>query len=199
MRDLMIAEIASMNPSVFVSKWILDRIPHVFEADQLRYNEWRRHLAGQIDVDPSAIAFTGSASAGISLNPNKSFKGFDEQSDIDVAIISSYHFEVAWRYIRNVGSDYFKLRPAAKRSVDDHRSKYVYFGTIATDQILAYLPFGKQWLTALSTMAQKDPTEGRDVRARVYRDFDSLRGYHVNNVKKIGNEVINGRTRRENG
>jgi hypothetical protein len=32
------------EPSVFGSKWILERIPHIFGADQLRYNEWRRVL-----------------------------------------------------------------------------------------------------------------------------------------------------------
>jgi hypothetical protein len=103
MRDILLAEIANLNPSIFVSKWILERIPHVFGGDQLRYNEWRKHLAEKIDVDPCAIALTGSASVGISLNPNKSFRGFDERSDIDVAVISSYHFEIAWRFIRNMG------------------------------------------------------------------------------------------------
>jgi hypothetical protein len=196
MKDVFIAELVNLNPSVFVSKWILERIPHVFGADQLSYIDWRGALAQRIDVDPCAIVFTGSASVGISLNPNKDFKGFDEKSDIDVAVISSYHFEVAWRYLRTMGSDYYRLGPGAKRSVDEHKTKYVFFGTIATDQILAHLPFGRQWLIALSAMAKKNPTVGRDIKARVYRDFDSLRGYQVSNVRKISNDVIATRAQR---
>jgi hypothetical protein len=123
---------------------------------------------------------------------------FDQGPDIDVAVISAYHFEEAWRYLRNMGSEYFKLRPTAKRSVDDHRTRYVYYGTIATDQILERLPFGKRWLIALSAMAREYPTEGRLITARVYRDFDSLRGYQVINVRRIGEEVVSIRARREN-
>jgi hypothetical protein len=196
MKDLVISEIANSNPSVFVSKWILERIPHVFEANQLRYNDWRRSLANRIGVDPCALVLTGSASVGISLNPNKDFKGFDEKSDIDVAVISSYHFEVAWRYLRNMGSEYYRLGPRARRSVDDHKAKYIYFGTIATDQILEHLPFGKEWLIALSEMARLNPTEGRNIKARVYRDFDSLRGYQVSNVRKLSIDVISSRALR---
>jgi hypothetical protein len=196
MRDVFIAELANLNPSIFVSKWILERIPHVFGADQLRFNEWKRALADKIGVDPCAIALTGSASVGISLNPNKHFREFDERSDIDVAIISSYHFEVAWRYLRNMKSEYYRLGQGARRSVDDHKTKYVYFGTIATDQILEHLPYGKEWLVALSDMAKLNPTEGREIKARVYRDFESLRGYQVSNVRKLSNDVISTRAQR---
>jgi hypothetical protein len=176
MKELVIAELAHLNPSVFVSKWILERIPHVFGADQLRYNDWRRALAQGLGVDPCAVALTGSSSVGISLNPDKNFKEFNQRSDIDVAVISFYHFEVAWHYLRNMGSEYFRLGAKAQRSVEEHRIKYIYFGTVATDQILGHLPFGRDWQIALNRMAEIDPTEGREIKARVYRDFDSLRG-----------------------
>jgi hypothetical protein len=187
--DLFIDELTKLSPSIFVSKWILERVPHLFGADQLKYIGWRRALAGKIGVDPCAIVLTGSAGVGFSLNPNKGFKVFDNRSDIDVAVVSSYHFEIAWRYLRSLGSDYHRLGPGARRSVDDHKSKYVYFGTIATDQILAHLPFGKEWLIALSDMAALSPTEDREIKARVYRDFDSLRGYQVSNVERLSNDV----------
>jgi hypothetical protein len=196
MRNLFIYDLANLNPSVFVSKWILERIPHVFDADQLKFIEWRRALADKIGVDSCAIVLTGSAGVGISLNPNKDFRRFDERSDIDVAVVSSYHFEVAWRYLRDMKSGYYRLGQGARRSVDDHRAKYVYFGTIATDQILEHLPFGKEWLIALSEMAKLNPTEGRDIKARVYRDFESLRGYQVSNVRKLSNDVISARAQR---
>ncbi len=106
-----------------------------------------------IGVDPCAIALTGSSSVGISLNPAKEFKEFHRRSDIDVAVISSYHFEMAWRRLRTLGSEYFRLGPETRRSVDEHRKTYIYYGTIATDQILGLLPFGRAWQAALSRTA----------------------------------------------
>jgi hypothetical protein len=195
MKDLLIRDLVHLNPSVFVSKWILERIPHVFGDDQLRYNEWRRVLGDGIGVDPCAIALTGSSSVGISLNPGKDFKEFDGRSDIDVAVISSFHFEIAWRQLRNMGPAYFRLGPETKRSVDEHRSKYIYFGTIAADQILGQLPFGRDWQTCLSRMATINPTEGRRITARLYRDFESLRGYQLSNVRNLRNKVNDAGTR----
>jgi hypothetical protein len=110
-------------------------------------------------------------------------------------VISSYHFEVAWRRLRNLGSDYFRLGPETRRSVDEHRRNYIYFGTIATDQILGHLPFGREWQSALSRMTAIAPTEGRRVTARLYRDFDSLRGYQVNNVRNLSDDVKDARMR----
>lgn len=195
MKDLVIEDLVHLDPSIFVSKWILERIPHIFGADQLRYNEWRRILAGGIGVDPCAIVLTGSSSVGISLNPAKDFKEFDGYSDIDVAVISSYHFEVAWRRLRNLGTEYTRLGVVARRTVYEHRNKYIYFGTIATDKILGHLPFGREWQTGLSKMTAINPTEGRRITARLYRDFDSLRGYQVNNVIDLSDNIKDARMR----
>jgi hypothetical protein len=195
MKDLVIEDLVQLHPSVFVSKWILERIPHEFGADQLGYNEWRRVLAAGIGVDPCAIVLTGSSSVGISLNPDKDFKEFHRRSDIDIAVISSCHFEIAWRCLRNLGTAYARLAAGAKRSVDEHRNKYIYFGTVATDQILGLLPFGREWQSALSRMAGIKPTEGREIKARLYRDFDSLRGYQVSNVRNLSNKVNEARLR----
>ncbi len=73
----------------------------------------------------------------------------------------------------------------AKQSVRDHVHKYIYWGTIATDKLLPYLPFGKKWLEALDQMSRIAPTVGRDIKIRVYKDFDSLRSYQVNNLKNL--------------
>ena len=127
MKDLVIEDLVRLNHSVFVSKWILERIPHIFGADQIRYNDWRRTLADGIRVDPCAIVLTGSSSVGISLNPDKDFKEFHGRSDIDVAVISSYHFEMAWRRLRNLGPEYFRLGPGARWSVDEHQEKIYLF------------------------------------------------------------------------
>jgi hypothetical protein len=175
---------------LLVSNWILDRIPFPFGGDAPLYARWRQKLAGQIGVDPSEIKITGSAAFGVSLNPHKNYKSFDSRSDIDVAIISNHHFSLAWRSLRELGAKRHAFPPATKQAINDHVTKYIYWGTIATDKILHLLPFGKPWQQALKSMESTQPTQGISVNARIYRDFDSLRSYQKSTLAALRSQAL---------
>lgn len=185
-----ISELLAKPPELVASVWIIDRVPLIFEGDVERYATWRSHLSKGLDVDPSSLVVTGSGAFGISLNPNKNYRFFDSNSDIDVAVISEYHFNHAWRALRNLGSEIHKLTPSTKQSVTDHVRRYIYWGTIATDRILHILPFGKAWNEAIEKIQRTYPTTGRTIKARIYKDFDSLRAYQVNNLKNLRTQEI---------
>lgn len=185
-----ISELVSKPPELIASIWIIDRIPHLFDQDIEKYALWRAQLAKGLGVDPSSLVITGSCAFGVSLNPYKNYRFFDAESDIDVAIISEYHFNDAWRTLRNLGAEIHKLPPASKQSVKDHVSKYIYWGTIATDRILHILPFGKIWGDALEQIQTLEPTNGRVVNARIYKDVDSLRAYQVNNLRNLRTQEL---------
>lgn len=184
-RTEFLQELLNTPPDLIASLWIIDRVPYPFAGDAQRYANWRKKLSALVEVDLSEIIITGSGAFGISLNPNKNYRAFDESSDIDVAIVSEYFFNTSWRYLRNMGTEIHSMPPAAKQSIRDHVQKYIYWGTIATDKILPYLPFGKKWIGALDEMAKEEPTKGRIIKARIYKDFESLRAYQVNNLKNL--------------
>lgn len=184
-RQQFLAALEQDATDLLASVWILNRIPHPFNDNLVGYATWRHDLARDLKVDPSAVLITGSAAFGISLNPNKNYRAFDELSDIDVAVVSDFHFTEGWRTLRNLGSTLHGLPPRTKQAVNDHVNRFIYWGTIATDRILALLPYGQQWQTALARAAQREPTFGRTINVRVYRDFDSLRAYQVNNLNTL--------------
>lgn len=183
-------ELITSPPDIIASLWILNRVPFPFNGDAKSYELWRNKLAALVEVDSSEILITGSGAFGISLNPYKNYRAFDEKSDIDVAIVSEYFFNVSWRYLRNLGAAKHAMTPAAKQSVRDHVEKYIYWGTIATDKLLPYMPFGKKWMYALEEMSKESPTNGRSIKARIYKDFDSLRAYQVNNLKNLRSQEL---------
>ena len=184
-RTTCLQDLITSAPDIVASLWILNRVPFPFEGNAKLYESWRKKLADLVEVDASEILITGSGAFGISLNPYKNFKLYDEHSDIDVAIVSEYFFNTSWRCLRNIGSKRHSLPQAAKQSIQDHVERYIYWGTIATDKILPYLPFGKTWANALDEMAKEPATKNRDIKARIYKDFDSLRAYQVNNLKNL--------------
>lgn len=189
-RAIFLQDLITSPPDIIASLWILNRIPFPFEDDAKSYEAWRKKLANLVEVDASEIMITGSGAFGISLNPNKNFRAFDENSDIDVAIVSEYFFNVSWRCLRNMGTKRHGMSQAAKQSIKDHVERYIYWGTIATDKILPHLPFGKVWSAALEEMSKETPTKNREIKARIYKDFDSLRTYQVNNLKNLRSAEI---------
>lgn len=183
-------DVLGTDPSLCVGRWVLERLPYIFDADPEGYRAWRHQLAGGLGVDACDVVITGSAAAGFSLSPYKGLKPFDDDSDVDVAVISPYHFDVAWRYLRNLGSLRYTFTKAEQTSVTDHRTRLVFWGTVATDRILARLPFGPQWLAILSHMSAEPPANGRDINVRLYRDFSALRAYQTEGLRKLRESIL---------
>ncbi|CDX59321.1 conserved hypothetical protein [Mesorhizobium plurifarium] len=178
------ASIVKYGIEAATTTYLMDRVPFVFNNDRELYRIWKRKFGKLIDIDPLNITIIGSGGIGFSLNPHKKFKPFSAESDIDVAVISEYHFSLAWRALRTIKLPdvrTFKDREAIK----EHRNNYIYWGCIATDRVLSYLPFVRQWTEATSAMAGERPTEERDIKVRLYRDYESLRSYHMSGMENL--------------
>jgi len=179
------------SPTSFIcSKWILDKIPYIFNSDRIKYIKWKEDLGSKLGIDSKAISFTGSSCTGFSLNPSKSFRVFGNHSDIDIAIVSDLHFDIAWNALRNIGVRQLTLSYKQKVSLQDHRIRLIYWGTIATDKILELLPFGVDWSLILIEMSKLAPVNGRTINIRLYKDYDSLRAYHVNNLDNLRTQLF---------
>lgn len=190
MNQELISEILENTPNYTASKLIIERIPHVFNNNLELYINWKQELSNLIGVDSKAIVFTGTSSVGYSFNPTKNFKPFDNQSDIDVAIISSHFFDISWHFLRNLGTKYHRFKPKEKAAIEDHRTRLIYHGTIATDKILHLLPFGSIWNEAMLKMQNVSPTENREINFRIYKDFEALKAYQIISVTKAKDNLL---------
>ena len=191
MRSNLVADLRSQQPEFFAARRIFDIVPAIFNAP-VPCTEWKVKVANLLNVDPCSIYVIGTACTVVSLNPHKNFKVFDEgrQSDIDIAVISGFHFEMAWRALRNIGAGKYKLDTAGQAAIQEHRDSHVYWGMFATDKILNALPFGKEWIAASLQISKEDPMRGREVKFRFYRDTFSFVGYHVNNLRQMRQRLL---------
>ncbi len=182
--DLFKSSVLTSGIEAAAATHLMERVPFLFKDDWELYRKWRRVLGEMVDVDPLNITIVGSAGIGFSLSPHKGFRSFSNKSDIDVAIISEHYFFLAWRALRKVNIS-FVQNPKDRQSIIDHRERHIYFGCVATDRVLKFLPFKQEWTKAMSAMAGEAPTEERDIKFRVYRDYDSLRSYHLNGLATL--------------
>lgn len=179
------AALLEKEPKDFVSHYIFEPIPFAFQNDLVSWIDWKTKLANLLEVDPYDVVLTGSAALGYSLNPEKNYKRFDHTSDIDCGVIAPHHFEVAWRYLRQMRPSWLSLPSASKRAIATHQKNYIFSGTIAADVVLPLLPFGPTWQSALDEMAQCPPTVGREVKLRIYKDYDALRSYQARGIERL--------------
>jgi hypothetical protein len=178
------------EPKDFISHYIFEPVPFAFNSDLSSWIKWKTSLAMLLEVDPQDIVLIGTAALGYSLNPNKNYKIFDAKSDIDCGVISQYHFEMAWRYLRQIRPSWLTLPSSSKRAIEIHRKNYVFSGTIASDSILALLPFGPKWQRALDEMSKSHPTVGRAIKLRIYKDYDALRHYQTLGIEKLRGDLV---------
>ncbi len=186
------AAVLASDPRAFVSEHLLEKTPFAFGGDGAAWSRYRLLLADKLDVDAQEIVLMGSAGLGFSLNPKKGLSAFHPGSDFDFGVVSSYHFDLAWRYLRQSRVRWLTLPAEVKRAIRQHRQNYVFTGTIAANWFLAILPFGKPWQAALDEMGSLDPSLGRDISLRIYKDFDSLRFYQADNIRKLRDRLISG-------
>lgn len=190
-RSALAKELLDHAPEDYVSHRVIDRVPVVFK-NRTSYIEWKQSLAESLQVDPYGVILVGSACTGFSLSPQKNFREFNQKSDLDVAVISDRHFDEAWRFLRDLGSDIHKLPADAKRAVNSHRSGHVFDGVIATDRFVQYLPFGRTWVPALELATTTQPADGRAVKVRLYRDLFALRSYQRRGVEEARTRLMEG-------
>ena len=175
---------------LFCSRYIFDRTPHVFQDDWIGYLSWKAKLGSLLNVDSHDLVMIGSAAVGVSLSPTKNLRPFDDESDIDIAVVSQRHFDIAWRHLRSLGSSQLSMPAVVRDAIRDHKKHYVYLGVIATDQILVHLPFGPDWQRHIASMAKDAPTIGRNINMRLYHDSDALRFYHIEGLLRIRNQRL---------
>lgn len=180
--DQLVEDLNKEPNEYVVSKWIVEKIPVIFNDDYETFIKTKLSIANKLGVDSCSIIFVGSSSTGFSLNPEKGFKVFDEESDIDIAVISHHYFNIAWHWMRM--QDVALLNKRAKNGIKQHRNYYIFDGTIATDFFLPYLPFGEQWTKIIKDLEVIPLFKGREIHFRLYQDHKSLIDYHRFNVKR---------------
>lgn len=186
--ELIRLDLSNLSSTLFATKWFFDTRPYVFESNEDEYIKWRHIVADGIEVDPSDILITGSACLGFSLSPYKNFKRFDEKSDIDLCIFSEYYFNLAWRELSS--KTMIGLTPKMITSIKEHREKYIYWGTIATDIILPLLSFGPSWERIIPKLSPFKCLEDHEIHFRIYKDRQSFRRYLLQSIEYRKNAIM---------
>lgn len=178
----------------FCRKLVLHGIPCIFNGREHDYYEFRKKIANNFEVSFHEVYITGSAKLGFS--PFKE-KGFDLDSDIDVAIISSDLFEeIMWK-INKYQMDY----RASRRTPDAYEIRqyhefleYIALGWIRPDKLpisFQMKELKNRWFDFFNSLSfGKSEVGNYKVSAGVFKSYKHYESYVVSGFDSHRNKLI---------
>ena len=188
--------LGATDPPGWIDQHFLRQDPFAFAHGTLSFHSAACTLSESLDVERNGIFCIGSGAIGLSINPAKIVDGhlkeFDHDSDLDVAIVSSRHFELAWRELLLATQPHLKEVPAAVEKNLAWQRKRLFDGAILANKLLGSLSFGTKWLGAIDSVSGRiEDSFDRSVTAEfwIYRDYWSLRNYVARGVVACQREI----------
>lgn len=189
-------DIKTLSEKEFLIKYLLKSNNWYFSEYQ---NESEQHAIQQMETLKEilnkniGVAFhnvlmVGSGKIGYSLAPNKDFKKFDEgddDSDLDIAIISSKLFEFIWEKIKIEYSirytrQYNQIASSIFRGFINERN------FIGIDDVRA---IWNKKIDNANKEIQKKLSIYHQVNYRIYRSWEDLELYHINGIRKLKKDI----------
>jgi hypothetical protein len=146
-----------------------------YALDGAAYFELKRDISAAFGVHHSEVLVVGSGKLGFSIVSTKRFREFNDESDIDVAIVSKELFDAIWED----AYEFWRARPFWPGEEDFKR--YLFRGWIRPDKLPPADTFRRrrdwwEFFRALTAGRKFGPYR---VRGGVYRSWRFLEGYQT--------------------
>lgn len=96
-------DLGSLSDGVVVQKHITSGESYILDEDQ--YFALKQEVAEHFKLHPSQIILVGSGKLGFSIAPNKKYRFFRDESDLDLAIVSADLFQALWAEVFEYWTD----------------------------------------------------------------------------------------------
>lgn len=184
-----IKELREKDPDsrFIVQKYICNGSSPILTDEQIF--EIKYEIAKQFNIHPNEVILTGSAKLGFSLAPKKLFKKFDENSDIDIAIISNIAFEAFWEELLDFN---INIKNRNEQEEKNYRifQDYFFRGWIRPDKFPFEYSRKKEWFDFFNSLTNKIYQYGEHkIAAGIYKNFATFELYNIKNIESIKNKI----------
>jgi len=169
-----------------IDKYLLFGTPFIFRNDENKYYELQRDIEEYFEVERANVHIVGSSKLGFSISPQKMYRDWTEDSDIDVALIDYRLFVKYWK-------PFYYYDPKVSSRTEKEDAKYKQFldyfkrGWLRPD--LFPQKMGDEVFNYLNTLYGK---YGYKVRVGIYADHFFFYTYNKENINRIKEELTNG-------
>lgn len=149
----------------------------------------KHKISCKFGIHPNEVILTGSAKLGFSIAPNKNYRDFNEESDIDIAIISNKLFEKFW-------FDLLEFNISTTRKTTEEQKlyfefiEYLFKGWIRPDKFPFSFAGKQEWFKFFNDLTHEIYEYGEHkISAGIYKDFTTFELYNKKNISRVRNEI----------
>lgn len=140
---------------------------------QQEYFDLRSNVAAEFELHPNEVLVVGSAKLGFSIAPDKPYRPFCDESDIDVVLVSSALFDEIWESVyryKDEGGDWPQYSDF---------SDYFFQGWIRPDKLPSspMFPFAKKWWEFFREVTRSRMFGYYKVAGALYKSYYFLENY----------------------
>lgn len=166
-----------------IRKYLLHGTPLCYSENEDLYFELKNMVADQFNISTTKIVMVGSAKLGFSIAPHKLWKKFDDESDIDIVVISESLYDQYWKELLDFNID-VKARTGTEDS--NYRKFLEYFlkGWIRPD-LFPFKYSGKEaWFDFFNKISY-GKFGNHKIAAAIFRNEYFFEHYHMRNINQL--------------
>ena len=149
------------------------------------YDDFKIYMSERLNLHVNNIAIVGSAKLGFSLSPTKNYKCFDDESDIDLIIVSRELFRASWDAFLELSNRFHVNFYSGITSNIFRRFVSLKNPDIRND-------FFSGWVKKVDPCKKDIQTIfniPHEINYRIYESWESVESYHVNGLNKLINKM----------
>ena len=176
-------DLSALTATQIVRKHILYGESCILPED--KYFDLRSEIADHFQLNPNEVLVVGSAKLGFSIVPSKRYRLFHDESDIDVAIVSSKLFDEIWETV-------FRYRDAVGYWPEYKEfTTYLFRGWIRPDKLPPSNVFqvGKDWWNFFQEVTNSGVYGDYKIKGALYKSWFFLENYQRICVRKCINNL----------
>lgn len=193
-------DLLHMDDISIVKKYLLNMDVWYFTCYQnLKYNEFIANLdlmneiiSDNLSISMKNILIVGSGKTGYSFSPYKALRKFDSdkdnESDIDIALVSDKYFFEYWDLARRESSARFSR-------YYNEISSGIFQGFISKNALEDIPSIRKLWNDRVRITKKELKEKARfqhPINFRIYRSWEDLEEYHIKGINKLKKTVKEG-------
>jgi len=159
----------------------------VFQGDEEKYFKLKKTIAQRFELNPQSVIMIGSAKLGFSISPLKLWKPFNDDSDIDMVIISPEVFDKFWKELYDFNIELTDRSEEEDKQYHDFLS-YFFKGWLRPDMFPFSYSGRTEWFEFFKSISYGNYGDHK-ISGAIFRNHDFYECYHSRNIRAIRPEV----------
>jgi len=179
------ADLRILSSSEIVRKYVLSApCPGHIITDEKQY-QLKQEICNHFEIQFTDTVIVGSGKLGFSIKPSKRYECFGDDSDIDIAVVSTELFQKVWE------EAYLYKKGGADWPGQNSFFKYLSAGWIRPDKLPSSddFAFSAKWWDFFNTMTSLETYGPYKIRAGLYHSLFFLEEYQKKCVEECIEEI----------